>query len=119
MDRISSSIPIQAGVNLAARLYGVRPVSPVQPTQGVQPGGGGRTEPLARIGQEIATAAPKPASDPSRLVAAQVDPIDLTRDVAQIAGRPTDGALPMYRHPADRNQAATAVALGRSLDIRG
>lgn len=117
MDRISSSIPIQAGINLAARVYGVRPVSPVQPAQGVQPGG--RTEPLARIGQDVAAAAPKPASDPSRLVAARVDPIDLARDVAQIAGRPTDGALPMYRHPADRNQAATAVALGRSLDIKG
>jgi len=29
------------------------------------------------------------------------------------------GALPFYRHPADRNAAATAVSVGRSLDIQG
>lgn len=28
-------------------------------------------------------------------------------------------ALPMYRHPADRNAAATAVALGRAVDVSG
>jgi hypothetical protein len=119
MDPISSAIPIQAGVNLAARLYGVRPVSPVPGVHSVQRGlqAGSGTEPLARIGQDVGVS--KPDSDPSRLVAARVDPIDLARDVAQIAGRPTDGALPMYRHPADRNQAATAVALGRALDIKG
>lgn len=116
MDRISSSIPFQTGIHMAARAYGVRAVSV---TPAVQPGqGAARTEPLARIGQP-AIASPKPASDPSRLVAAQVDPIDLSKDVVQISGRPTDGTLPMYRHPADRNQAATAIALGRSLDIRG
>lgn len=119
MDPISSAIPIQAGVNLAARLYGVRPVSPVPGVHSVQRGlhVGASTEPLARIGKDVSV--PKPDSDPSRLVAGQVNPIDLARDVVQIAGRPTDGALPMYRHPADRNQAATGVALGRALDIKG
>ncbi len=29
------------------------------------------------------------------------------------------GSLPFYRHPADRNAAATAVTVGRSLDISG
>ena len=28
-----------------------------------------------------------------------------------------DGALPMYRNPADKNAAATGVVLGRKLDL--
>jgi hypothetical protein len=28
-------------------------------------------------------------------------------------------ALPMYRHPADKNAAATGVSLGRGLDVQG
>lgn len=31
----------------------------------------------------------------------------------------TSPALPMYRHPADRNAAATAVNAGRVLDVEG
>lgn len=27
------------------------------------------------------------------------------------------GALPMYRHPADKNAAATGVSLGRAVDL--
>lgn len=111
MDRIASNFSFPA----AARAYGVRPAAPASAAQAVQ--STQRTEPIARIGQRPE---PRPASDPSRLVAAQVGPIDLARDVASVQGRPTDSAtLPMYRHPADRNQAATGVALGRSLDIKG
>jgi len=33
------------------------------------------------------------------------------------AVRPSSGALPMYRHPADKNAAATAVSVGRKLDV--
>lgn len=109
MDPIASNFSFP----VAARAYGVRPAAPAaaQAVQSTQ-----RTEPIARIGQRPE---PRPASDPARLVAAQVGPIDLARDVAAVQGRPTDGLLPMYRHPADRNQAATGVALGRSLDIKG
>ncbi len=32
---------------------------------------------------------------------------------------PTRDAIPMYRHPADRNAAAVAVELGRAIDVRG
>lgn len=107
MERISS-IPFP--VSMAARAYGAP-----------APRGGNaaqitRTEPLARIGR---LAEPRPASDPSRLVAARVDAIDLARDVAAVPGRPTGPGLPMYRHPADLNGAATAIALGRSLDVKG
>lgn len=31
----------------------------------------------------------------------------------------TGGTLSMYRHPADKNAAATAVNVGRRLDVRG
>jgi hypothetical protein len=29
------------------------------------------------------------------------------------------GSLAFYRHPADRNQAATAILAGRTLDVKG
>jgi len=29
------------------------------------------------------------------------------------------GALPMYRHPGDKNAAATALSAGRMIDIQG
>ena len=32
---------------------------------------------------------------------------------------PTDASLPMYRHPADRNAAATTLTAGRRIDIEG
>lgn len=31
----------------------------------------------------------------------------------------TDSTLQLYRHPAEKNAAATAVSIGRSLDVRG
>ena len=122
MDRISS-IPFPTNAAQAARAYGARPVAPVSPASPIRPDQPAqRTEPVGRIGITGPTAAPAPAraiaSDPGRLVAAQVEPIDLARDVATITGRPAEGSLPMYRHPADRNQAATAVALGRALDLK-
>ncbi|HRQ73781.1 MAG TPA: hypothetical protein PLU35_12205 [Phycisphaerales bacterium] len=33
--------------------------------------------------------------------------------------RPVSAAVPMYRHPADRNMAATGVSLGRIIDAQG
>ena len=33
--------------------------------------------------------------------------------------KPSGAALPMYRHPADKNAAATAVNIGRRLDVQG
>lgn len=124
MDRISGSIPFPSNAmlaNRAAQAYGVRPVVKVAPVVGMaptaQPDQSARTDPIGRIGRD---SQPRPASDPARLISARVDPIDLAHDVATVEGRPTDaGAFPMYRHPADRNQAATGVALGRSLDVRG
>lgn len=33
--------------------------------------------------------------------------------------QPTGAAIPMYRHPADKNAAATAVDAGRMIDVEG
>jgi hypothetical protein len=41
--------------------------------------------------------------------------IDFSGDTPQ----PAPAALPLYRHPAERNVAATGVALGRTLDMQG
>lgn len=80
----------------------------------------------------------------NRLVAATVDQLPPASDIAAQALRQTlpqasahtsarlgadmvettppqrqAESLPMYRHPADRNTAATLVDLGRSLDVTG
>ncbi len=41
--------------------------------------------------------------------------IDFSGDSPQ----PRRASLPLYRHPADRNAAATGVELGRSVDLNG
>ena len=35
------------------------------------------------------------------------------------SAQPSSSALPLYRHPADKNAAATAVSVGRRLDVSG
>ncbi len=54
----------------------------------------------------------------SRLVAARV-PQRMDFEVPQALRRPEAGALSMYRHPAERNAAATGVELGRRIDLQG
>lgn len=99
-----------------AAAYGLRPQAPVArpapttPTSNVS---------AVRNADAVANIARTPdagaVSATARLVAAVVPGrIDFTAD------QPVQtSALPMYRHPADRNTAATMVALGRSLDIEG
>lgn len=61
--------------------------------------------------------APAPQSA-TRMVAATVPGrVDFFADSTEAA--PASPALPMYRHPADRNAAATAVNAGRVLDVEG
>lgn len=52
-----------------------------------------------------------------KLVAGVV-PGGVSFDASGLA-QPTGSALPFYRHPADKNAAATAVSVGRSLDVQG
>ncbi len=59
-------------------------------------------------------AAPRvPSAAISRVVAARVPGgIDFSTDTPT----PTASAMPFYRHPADKNAAATAVSAGRVID---
>lgn len=58
-----------------------------------------------------------------QLVGAKVQAINLSSDVATLQGpKPvatSAGTYTLYPQAADRNQAATGVALGRSLDLKG
>jgi len=106
MDAIPPAIPF-AGARQVASAYGVQPPVRVRPVSPVQPAG--QAEPGPRSGDD-----PRPG----RLVGAVVPGgISFEGGVAQ----PTSASLPMYRHPADKNAAATAVNqsalnLGRVLD---
>lgn len=79
-----------------------------------------QTSPIGRIGQP---AVARPAADPSRLVAGKVDPINLSTDVATVSGpKPmmtSAGTYSIHPSAASRNTAATGVAMGRGLDLRG
>ena len=82
-------------------------------------------EPARRVDAPAPIVEAKPADGRSRtprgaerLVAAVV-PGGIDFD-APAGPRPTGGAsIPMYRHPADRNAAATGVDAGRVIDVRG
>lgn len=65
------------------------------------------------------SASPLPvASGIANLVAAKV-PQKMDFEVPASMQRPDTGSFAMYRHPADKNAAATGVELGRRLDING
>ena len=116
MDRITTTSPslainAYAKVAPAPRVAGAPGVTKAQPV-----------EPIARIGTPTQST-PRPAADPSRLVAGSVEPINLAVDVTPLAGaRPVMTSAGTYSiHPSagDRNAAATGVNVGRSLDLRG
>lgn len=76
-----------------------------------------RTAPSAPVAAVRPAGPSEAASRLDRLTAAVVPGrIDFTGETPRPASA---GALPFYRHPADRNAAATAVAIGRTLDMQG
>ena len=126
MDRINAaSFPINHALNAYAKTPGVQPI--VTPTR-VRP-----VAPIAKIGPVGAHPSTPAGRRVGDLVAGQVDPINLSTDVNSIAAASSAGSgatLPsvqatsagtysMYPGAADRNLAATGVAVGRSLDIQG
>jgi hypothetical protein len=92
-----------------ARAYGVRPpaaasqIAPVSAASGT-----GRIEPTAE----------QTRPDTVRRLVAGIVPGGVDFAGPEAAPRAAE-ALPMYRHPADRNAAATAVNVGRRLDVSG
>ncbi len=129
MDRInaSHSIPNTHALRAYAQTLRVQkplgapgvtsatPTTPTTPTAATQ-----HTAPIGRIGQPVA---PRPAADPTRLVAAKVNPINLSNDVATVSGpKPimtSAGTYSIHPSAAARNTAATGVAVGRGLDLKG
>jgi len=125
MDRINASQSIPNNHALRAYAQNLRvqkplgapgvtsapKVLPAMPT--------GQTAPIGRI----QPAAPKPTADPTRLVAGKVNPINLSTDVATISGpKPmmtNAGTYSLHPSAAARNTAATGVAVGRGLDLKG
>ncbi|TVQ32691.1 MAG: hypothetical protein EA376_04820 [Phycisphaeraceae bacterium] len=100
-----------------ARAYGVRQIQPLQPMQRPDAASSVRDSiPVRQTEQPTGVNRAETPPNIQRLVGAVVPGgIDFTAPEP----RPTEASLPMYRHPADRNAAATALALGRSLDIAG
>lgn len=122
-----------------ARAYGVSPASTQRPAVDA-------AEPIARVGRtvrsvddraslsraaELASERATPSSGElrherlSRLVAATV-PGGINFDdqrpsvrVQQAVKNAGETTIPMYRHPADRNAAATQVGLGKTVDLSG
>lgn len=90
---IARAYGVQGGASAAS----VRPVQNSAATQSVQ-------------------SSEKQPSAAQRLVAAVVPG---RVDFSGATPQPGVNALQMYRHPAERNAAATGVMLGRSLDVSG
>lgn len=102
--------------HLIARAYGVKGPSPAVVGKVTAAVPATRPAPV----DESASAAR--GAGPAKLVAAVVPgKVDFSGDVPQPGGQALGpgGTYQMYRRPTDRVEAATAVSLGRSLDIRG
>lgn len=105
MDR-ADSIPFHI-----ARAYGVAPVRSATPAPRIAPQTPGARSIRVESGPES-----KPTSSLARLVAGVVPGgVDFSGE----APMPASAMPSLYRHPADRNAAATGVAAGRSVDIQG
>lgn len=104
-----SSVPPTLSFRLASA-YGV----PARATARIEPKPATRTQSVASVEGLRITPMPATAKPANPLVAAAV-PGKIRFDALDTA--PSAGAsLPFYRHPADKNAAATAINVGRSLD---
>lgn len=115
----SAPIPPPISFALHQAYSGSQPGAPVRVAygadarSGVQTPGGSIVSPV--IADRVELSAPLGAA--RKLVAGTVPgKADFSPGPA---GARADGVIPMYRHPADRNAAATGVSVGRSLDISG
>lgn len=102
MEGIPPTIPFHL-----AKAYGVRPAANA-------PRATSSVEQVAAPRAPAGPASQKHVSpEVAKLIAGRVPgAIDFTDD----APKPSAETLPFYRHPADRNAAATAIDLGRALD---
>jgi hypothetical protein len=106
-----SVAPIPSNPFHIARAYGVQPPRPVAPARDVP----ATAAPTATAPLSFgASRTPRPATSP---LAAGVVP----GRISFTGSAPTDAAaaLPLYRHPADKNAVATALSAGRLVDLEG
>lgn len=105
---VPSTIPFHV-----AKAYGIKPVAQVsRQTQGMtQTAGTSQVSAGGSIDQS------KKLSVAGQSLVAAVVPgrVDFSGEEPRQVG----GALQMYRHPADKNAAATAVNVGRRIDVSG
>jgi hypothetical protein len=95
-----------------ARAYGITPAQAMRGNRPVQP-----VDPVTRNDGAPGTA-PKTPTNIDRLIAGVVPgSIDFTDETPRPATR--SEAIPLYRHPADLNAAATSVNAGRTIDVCG
>jgi hypothetical protein len=100
-----ASLPLQLPAHIA-RAYGVKGVGAVRATTPVAP-----VEPVRRQDDQGGK-----LSEAGRRLVAAVVPGKV--DFSGPQGVPGTG-LSIYKHPAEKNVAATGVWVGRGLDVRG
>lgn len=101
IDSTSGSIPFHI-----AKAYGLKATTPTRSPQPVTP-----VEPVRRDDDQAGK-----LSEAGRRLVGGVVPGKIDFSGSQPA--PSAG-LSIYRHPADKNAAATGVSVGRSLDVSG
>lgn len=108
-----------------AGAYGVKAPQQTAPTQ--------QTAPVGRIGPATGPAtgtqpATRPTTDPVAAPQSKADPVRVARLIGGVVPGKIDfsgdepvqtGGINLYKHPADRNAAATGVELGRIVDLSG
>lgn len=99
-----------------ARAYGVQGGSNVGPVKPIQRAVTTEVQPVAPVSRDNGAGILR--DDNLQRVVAGVVPGGVSFGLDGSA-QPSGTALPFYRHPADKNAAATAVSIGRSLDVQG
>lgn len=108
--KIDGSIQPPASVPFhIAKAYGLKATTPVRPVQPAVPAT--PAEPV-RVGDERAGR----LSEAGQRLVGGIVPGKIDFSGAQPA---PSASLSIYRHPADKNAAATGVSLGRSVDVSG
>jgi len=106
------------GAGVVGRVGPSGPVRPAQPAAPVEkPASGVERSRDAQRPSSLDAIAERPKTPAMRRLIAGVVPggIDFSGETA----RPTSSAIPLYRHPADQNAAATTLSAGRMVDVEG
>jgi hypothetical protein len=108
----ASSTPPSLPFHLAKAYAPSQPTRPA-PTRTITTASGITVRPSGDSVELSGNRPPPLQQNVTRLAAAKVQkPADFSAPPA-----PTNGALPLYRHPADKNAAATGVQAGRIIDF--